>query len=92
MDVYLAATLVELGQLGEARAEVKAALALDPNFTLRRYRDAAQSDNPVCLKGRADNRRYAQGRGAGGMKQDLKAACGSGCDARRLSTGRSIRA
>jgi TolB-like protein/predicted Zn-dependent protease len=50
--LYLAATLVELGRLDEARAEVKAALALDPNFTLRRYRDAAQSDNPVFLKGR----------------------------------------
>ena len=47
-----AATLVELGRLDEARAEVKAALALNPNFTLRRYRDAAQSDNPVFLKGR----------------------------------------
>ena len=47
-----AATLVELGRLDEARAEVKAALALDPNITLRRYRDGAQSDNPVFLKGR----------------------------------------
>ena len=36
----------------EAKSEVKAALALNPNFTLRRYRDAAQSDNPVFLKGR----------------------------------------
>ena len=50
--LYLAATLVELFRLDEARAEVKAALALDPNFTLRRFRDAAQSDNPVFLKGR----------------------------------------
>jgi hypothetical protein len=47
-----AATLVELGRLDEAKSEVKAALALNPNFTLRRYRDAAQSDNPVFLKGR----------------------------------------
>ena len=50
--LHLAATLVELGRLDEARAEVKAALALDPNFTLRRYRDGAQSDNPVFLKRR----------------------------------------
>jgi len=49
---YFAATLVELGRLDEARAEVKAGLALNPNFTLRRYRDGAQSDNPVFLKGR----------------------------------------
>ena len=49
---YLAATLVELDRLDEAKSEVKAALALNPNFTLRRYRDATQSDNPVFLKGR----------------------------------------
>ena len=48
----MAATLVVLGRLDEARAEVKAGLALNPNFTLRRYRDGAQSDNPVFLKGR----------------------------------------
>ncbi len=49
---YFAATLVELGRLDEAKAEVKAALALNPDFTLRRYRAGAQSDNPVFLKGR----------------------------------------
>ena len=49
---YCAAILVELGRLDEAKSEVKAGLALDPNFTLRRYRDAAQSDNPAFLKGR----------------------------------------
>jgi tetratricopeptide (TPR) repeat protein len=48
----MAATLVELGRLDEARAEVQAGLALNPSFTLRRYRDGAQSDNPVFLKGR----------------------------------------
>ena len=47
----MAAVLVELGRL-EAQAEVKATLALDANFTLWRYRDGAQSDNPVFLKGR----------------------------------------
>jgi adenylate cyclase len=49
----MAATLMELGRLDEARAEVQAGLALNPGFTLRRYRDGAQSDNPVFLKGRA---------------------------------------
>jgi TolB-like protein/class 3 adenylate cyclase/Tfp pilus assembly protein PilF len=49
---YFAATLVELGRLDEAEAEVKAALTLNPDFTLRRYRAGAQSDNPVFLKGR----------------------------------------
>jgi len=48
----MAAVLVELGRLDEARAEVQAGLALNPGFTLRRYRDGAQSDNPVFLKGR----------------------------------------
>ena len=49
---YFAATLVELGQLDEAKTEVKAALALNPGFTIQRYRAGAQSDNPVFLKGR----------------------------------------
>ena len=49
---YCAAILVELGRLDEAKSEVKAGLALSPNFTLRRYRDGAQSDNPAFLKGR----------------------------------------
>ena len=48
----MAATLVELGRLDEARAEVKAALALNPGFTIRRYRAGAQSDNPLFLKRR----------------------------------------
>jgi TolB-like protein len=48
---YFAATLAKLGRLDEAKNEVKAALALNPSFTLRRYRDGAQSDNPVFLKG-----------------------------------------
>ena len=48
----MAAALMELGRLDEARAEVQAGLALNPGFTLRRYRDGAQSDNPVFLKGR----------------------------------------
>jgi hypothetical protein len=48
----MAATLVALGRLDEARAEVQAGLALNPGFTLRRYREGAQSDNSVFLKGR----------------------------------------
>ena len=50
-----AVTLVELGPLDEAKSEVKAALALNPNFTLRRYRAGAQSDNPDFLKRRERN-------------------------------------
>ena len=48
----MATVLVELGRLDEAQAEVQAGLALNPGFTIRRYRDGAQSDNPVFLKGR----------------------------------------
>jgi tetratricopeptide (TPR) repeat protein len=48
----MAADLVELGRLDEARAEVQAGLALNPGFTIRRYREGAQSDNPVFLKRR----------------------------------------
>ena len=48
----LAATLVELGRIDEAKSEVKAALALNPGFTIRRYRAGAQSDNPLFLKRR----------------------------------------
>ena len=48
----MAAALTELGQLDEARAEVQAGLALNPGFTIRRYRAGAQSDNPFFLKGR----------------------------------------
>jgi TolB-like protein/class 3 adenylate cyclase/Flp pilus assembly protein TadD len=47
----LAAALARLGELDEARATVQAGLALDPNFTIRRFRDAtnARSDNPTFL-------------------------------------------
>jgi TolB-like protein len=49
-----AATLARLGELDQARAVVKAGLALDPSFTTRRYRDvtSARSDNPIYLAGR----------------------------------------
>jgi TolB-like protein/tetratricopeptide (TPR) repeat protein len=49
---YLAASLANLGRLDEAREETKARLAIDPKFTLARFRAAAQSDNPVFLKQR----------------------------------------
>jgi TolB-like protein/class 3 adenylate cyclase/Tfp pilus assembly protein PilF len=50
----LAATLAQLGKLDEARAAVNTGLALDPSFTIRRYRDVAyaNSDNPTYRAGR----------------------------------------
>jgi TolB-like protein/class 3 adenylate cyclase len=46
---YLAAALVRLGKPDEARAEVKAGLALDPTFTIARARAYSESDNPIYL-------------------------------------------
>ena len=50
----LAAALARLGNLDEARAAVKAGLALDPSFTISRYRNVTigWSDNPTLLAGR----------------------------------------
>jgi tetratricopeptide (TPR) repeat protein len=48
----LAAALGLLGALDEARAAVKAGLALDPNFTIQRVLATRLSDNPTYLAGR----------------------------------------
>ena len=46
---YLAAALAHLGRLDEARSAVQAGLALDPTFTISRFRARASSDNPTYL-------------------------------------------
>jgi tetratricopeptide (TPR) repeat protein len=46
---YLAAILALLGSLDEARAAAKAGLALNPGFTVRRFRAGAASDDPKFL-------------------------------------------
>jgi tetratricopeptide (TPR) repeat protein len=46
---HLATALTQLGRLDEARAEVQVGLALDPKFTLRRFRSGPASDNPTFL-------------------------------------------
>jgi TolB-like protein/Flp pilus assembly protein TadD len=48
----LAAVLALLDSLDQARAAAKAGLALDPSFTIRRFRLGAASDNPTHLAGR----------------------------------------
>jgi TolB-like protein len=50
----LAAVLARVGKLDEARAAVSAGLALDPRFTIRRYRDItySNSDEPTYRAGR----------------------------------------
>ena len=49
---FLASALALFGRLDEARAAVHAGLALDPTFTLRRYRSGLSTDNPTYLAGR----------------------------------------
>jgi TolB-like protein/class 3 adenylate cyclase len=46
---YLAATLALLGRSSEAQAAARAGLALDPTFTIRRFRLGVSSDNPTYL-------------------------------------------
>ena len=49
---HLAAELALLGELDQARATAQAGLALDPGFTIRRFRDGAATDDPTYLAGR----------------------------------------
>jgi tetratricopeptide (TPR) repeat protein len=63
---YLAAGLALLGSLDEARAAVQAGLALDPNFTLRRFRAGAASSNPTFLTQRE---RIFEGMGLAGVPE-----------------------
>jgi adenylate cyclase len=44
---FLAATLANLGKSEEARAEAKAGLALDPGFSIGRFRSGGENDNPM---------------------------------------------
>jgi len=46
---FLAAMLAQLSLLDEARAGVTAGLALDPTFTISRFRSSTVSDNPTYL-------------------------------------------
>jgi len=50
---HLAAALALLGALDEARVATQAGFALDPDFSIRRYRlYYSSSDNPTFLAGR----------------------------------------
>ena len=49
---YNGAALALLGRQDEAEAEIKAGLAITPNFTLGRFRAGAESDNPIYLQQR----------------------------------------
>jgi TolB-like protein len=52
VHLYLGVAMTRLGRLREAKAAVAAGLALDPTFTIRRYRDEAPSDHPTFLAAR----------------------------------------
>jgi TolB-like protein/class 3 adenylate cyclase len=64
---YLACCLAHLGRLDEARREVNAGLAVDPKFTLRRFRAGAQSNNAVYL---AQRERVAEGMRLAGVPEE----------------------
>jgi TolB-like protein/class 3 adenylate cyclase/Tfp pilus assembly protein PilF len=49
---FLAAALANLGKLEEAQAETRFALALDPAFTIQRFRAGQENNNPVFLAGK----------------------------------------
>ena len=49
---HLAAELALLGELDQARAAAQAGLALDPGFTIRRFRAGTATDDPIYLAGR----------------------------------------
>jgi TolB-like protein len=48
----LAATLAHVGELDEARASAQAGLAINPSFSIRRYRNNTPCNDPVYLAGR----------------------------------------
>jgi len=63
---YSAAALAHLGRLDEARAEVKAGLALAPKYSLARFRRGAESDNPAFL---AQRQRMEEGMRVAGVPE-----------------------
>jgi tetratricopeptide (TPR) repeat protein len=61
-----AAALALLGSLDQARAAANAGLALDPSFTIRRFRDGASTDSPTYL---AKRERIFQGMRMAGVPE-----------------------
>jgi TolB-like protein/class 3 adenylate cyclase/Flp pilus assembly protein TadD len=49
---FLACALARLERLPEARSEARAGLAINPTFTIARFRASALSDNPAAVAGR----------------------------------------
>ena len=64
---FLAAALGQLGRLDEARSAVQAGLALNPTFTISRFRVGAPSDNPTFL---AQRERLCEGMRKAGVPEE----------------------
>ncbi|MGO4506396.1 tetratricopeptide repeat protein [Bradyrhizobium sp. 2TAF36] len=64
--IYLATALAHLGQLDEARSAAQAGLALDPTFTISRFRANVPSDHPTYLAGRE---RFCEGMRMAGVPE-----------------------
>ncbi|HTR15109.1 MAG TPA: adenylate/guanylate cyclase domain-containing protein [Roseiarcus sp.] len=62
----MASCLAHLGRIDDARKEVLAGLALDPDFTIGRHRSLLESDNPVYL---AQRERLAEGMRLAGVPE-----------------------
>ena len=63
---HLAAALAQLGRVGEARSAVAAGLALNPTFTIHRFRRMARSDDQTV---RAQGRRLVEGMRKAGVPE-----------------------
>jgi tetratricopeptide (TPR) repeat protein len=63
---HFAAALALVGELREARSSAEAGLALDPGFTIRRYRVNAKSDNAIYL---ARRERFYEGMRIAGVPE-----------------------
>jgi len=63
---FLASALALQGKTKEALEAAKAGLALDPRFTVRRYRDNPLSQNPTYL---AQRKRICDGMVAAGVPE-----------------------
>jgi TolB-like protein/class 3 adenylate cyclase/Tfp pilus assembly protein PilF len=63
----LAAALARIGRLAEARSEARAGLAINPTFTIARFRSGVSSDDPVAV---ADCERHVDGLRKAGVPEE----------------------
>jgi TolB-like protein/class 3 adenylate cyclase/Flp pilus assembly protein TadD len=63
----LAAALARIGRLAEARSEARAGLAINPTFTIARFRSGVSSDDPVAV---ADWERQVDGLCKAGVPEE----------------------